>query len=712
MKLRPLAASIVFVFSGAALACGPDFPFELIQNRTSVLQQMPSGSFAHLSSNLLGAPRTDFKPAEDWESEMAWKEGLTEPEIELIEKLRDPEATPETQANVLEQLPEDLRDYEQAALLFRQDVSTAMGALKDLEARYEPSTRRGLFARYTRARGLVILEDSGAAAALQAIRTEVASGVADPAGLGVASFGEEARIYLVSDPARAVALYAEQAARGSISGQASLKMLAVEWLKSPDALGAKLSDPLTRKLLVGFAFSRAVDLAQSGADPYDPEQTDRYLKDVSEAPPVLALLDALRDAKLTDVENADQIAAIAYRAARFEEASGYAAMSKTALAAWVRAKLALRSGNTTLAQTEYAQAASGFPESEDWGYRNNPYGLGQETLKPACRVRGEAALIHLDRREYVAAVELLYPAASAYWTDLARLAERVLSVAELKTFVDQNVKLSGPFESRKVNPGVDDYYFFDASARPDVALRQLLARRLMRSSERASALQYFDDTTVRGWAQALNAAHERAAKSSGIAQAEALYEAARLERIHGMELLGFELAPDGGIYAGSYPLGSWADSTASISAIKDLPNPTRVDWIQRENALAPSPDERYQYRLTATQTAEKAAAQLPTWSQAYAATLCHAARWQINHQPQIAARIYQHYLRTGPWVSWGRDFAQACPVPDFAKAQVDQKARDRAALVLKLRRASPWLVAITGLLLVGGLLLLRARRKR
>lgn len=711
MKMRCLVTAVTFCLAGNAQACGPDFPLELIGNRAQILAQLPSGSFASLSLNLLGAPKSDFKPVEGWDDEIAWQTGLNSKEIALIDEIRSDDTADLLKADLIAALPDDLRDYERAALKFRSDPAAATPELAAYAEQYAATTRRGLFARYTLARAASLKQDSAAAIkGYTDIRAAVAGGAADPAGLAVASFGEEARIHLGRDDARALSLYAEQAARNSESGRASLKILARSAFSDGATLSQALSDPLFRKLVLGYAFSRAIDLATPSADPYDPETSDVYLTQVREAPPILMLLDAL-STEPGEVEYADQIAAIAYRAGRYSEAARFAASSRAPLAAWVRAKLALRSGDTNEAMREYADAARAFPPDEDWGVRSDPLGLGSEDLKPACRVRGEAALLELDRAEFLAAAKTLYPAANVYWTDLARIAERVLTLAELKSWVDQDIPLASPFSARPAQPTPDDYYFFDASARPDVALRALLGRRLLREGRDNDAIAYFADDTVRGWAQAYVTASAQAKTAQGIDQAEALFTAARLERIHGMELKGYELAPDLGLYGGSYDLGSYSEKTAELSRVKGLPAATLVAWSSREKDNQPNPDVRFHYRLLATRRAERAADALPTWSEAYAATLCHAAAWQINRNPAAADKIYRRYLQTGPWVPWGHQFAQTCPAPDFAKARQDQAARDHIALK---RRIKSWLPVIVGstvaLLLSAGFLFWRRRR--
>ena len=90
-----------------------------------------------------------------------------------------------------------------------------------------------------------------AAADFQAVRAAVAAGAADPLGLAVASYGEEAQLHLARDEtAAAVKLYAEQAAQGSASGRASLLFVARNLFADEATLRKALTDPLLQLSLI------------------------------------------------------------------------------------------------------------------------------------------------------------------------------------------------------------------------------------------------------------------------------------------------------------------------------------------------------------------------------------------------------------------------------------------------------------------------------
>lgn len=52
-----------------------------------------------------------------------------------------------------------------------------------------------------------------------------------------------------------------------------------------------------------------------------------------------------------------------------------------------------------------------------------------------CRVQAEHGILELSRGDYLQAIALLTAAGSEYWQDTAYIAERVLTLDELKSFV-------------------------------------------------------------------------------------------------------------------------------------------------------------------------------------------------------------------------------------------------------------------------------------
>jgi len=649
-----------------AWACGPDFPQALLDDRKASLLSLPEGTFAFEAAHLLPTPNDRMKPAESspWDDaaeahDKAESAGLSATELSRVKAMRAaPDAASAAAAG--KGLAPELFDYTLGAMAFKRgDHAEAIAHFKAVLALTPPERpRRGLWARYMLGRANVASGDTDAAvAAFATVRERVLEGGADPQGLAVASFGEQARIaWHRGAIAPAVKLYAEQAARGSPGGGASLLFVARSLLAHRDQLDEALDDPLSQRLLAAYLFTRSGEFAQDWprAGTTDPSKDTADGADASDAGPrkspngidVEAFLAAVEHHGLRHLEGADRLAAGAYNAGRYPLAARLAAKSDSALAAWVRAKLALRAGDKAAALREYATAAKGFPTNEEWGA-----GLEEGVNRPVCRVEAERGLLALGRDDYVEAMARLYAGAAEFWTDAAYVAERVLTVDELKAFVDRNA----PAPAKPAASTKDD----GAPASPAEQLRRLLARRLMRAGRDAEALAYFDDPDVRKKAQALIDARKDDRAWSSVTRSAALFRQARIVREDGMELLGTELAPDNAGWGGDFP----ASDTTPKGEYVGKGEPARFA------ASAAHPDTRYHYRYVAANLAERAATLVPARSQAYAAMMCHSARWMIDTDTASANRIYRRYLRNGARVSWGRDFGRKCPEPDFAAAR-------------------------------------------
>ena len=273
------------------------------------------------------------------------------------------------------------------------------------------------------------------------------------------------------------------------------------------------------------------------------------------------------------------------------------------------------------------------------------------------------------------------------------MAERVLTLDELKTFVDQHVPAPTPEQI----PAADSYEPLPVAAR----LRELLGRRLLRAERWDEAADYFARAELQQQAQDYAEAREQAqSRWSSIGQAEALYRAGLLARQHGMELLGSEMGPDYQVLGGSYSFGP----------VQLQPGP----WLSKDEASRQldhlvQPNLRYHYRYLAATLAEQAAERLPHSSQAYAATLCQGSGWVEYVDLASARRLYRQYVENGPYVPWAADFGRQCQEPDFAAAQTRQWQEQASAIRQGL---GPWklpLLGAAGLLLGGGIALWRRR---
>jgi len=711
-KLSALCAALVL--SLPALACGPDFPMTLLDRRAQIMGALPEGVFDFEIKHLLAKPDDALIVVEggwwDEPNEARAKAdalGLSATQVQALAAMRGAASADQALSHAAD-LPRDVALYTAGALAFTQDdfpaaltYFQAVSALPDAER-----SHRGLWASFMEGRVQRLNGDAAAATdAFERTRSLARAGSSDPLGLAVASLGEQARLLREGgDVAGAVRLYAQQAAYGSNVGFTSLLFVARGAVNDPIQIDALLADQVGTKLLLAYLYSRYNELIE-----IDPEAEYQDFNAPADGPRLLSLLD--RIAAAPSIPAPDKVAAIAYRAGRFEQAAKLAGQSQSALAAWVRAKLALRAGNTAAAAQAYAAAAQGFPAEESWG--EVPLGTGddyylREQLKPRCRVQAEAGTLALSRGDYVQALELLFAAAEVYWTDAAYVAERVVTVDELKAMVDRLAPQAIVPPPSNPEDAYEDSY---QTPPPANQLRALLARRLLREGRLDLALNYFDDPATRDQAARYIAARGATDAWTRTGQARAWFEAAEIARWHGMEIMGYEGDPDYFSWGGSFDLNSPItydeDYNPVFNARSDLivAGPYTSDGErQRLGASRAQPLERFHYRIVAAGHAGQAADLLPARSQAFAAVLCEGTRWLVDRQPETAQTLYRRYLHEGALVPWGASFGRQCPEPNFDKVEAELRAAT-------LRSAGRWAaIAAPIIALFGALWWWRRRR--
>lgn len=714
---RLAAALIAALAATTASACGPDFPNEVLDDRARTLSHLPEGAFHVEVARLLPKPDARFvanEPRDHWDPETAQRElrsaaeqrDLAPDEHERVVAMRqagDAAAAFAAGAG----LPDDVRHYVAGAVAWQQDrLDIARDHFeRALAANPASDARRASWAQYMLARIAARGDDLDAAALAYAkVRDLVAAGAPDPLGLAVASYGEEAALHLDAYSTAPLHLYLQQAATGSTSGANSVLMLTRSAFADAGMLKAWIADPLARRVAVAYAFSRAGELSTDDPEVYDEDADlgDPYRIGQSNA--IARLLDAIEAAPSAGTDGLDRLAAVAYRAGRFDLAERLVAQDRSPLSAWVRAKLALRKGDRDGAAKAYAEAAAGFPRDEAWG---GQYGLASEweVLQPQCRVNAELGTLNLARGDYVAAMEALYAAGGNYWMDAQYVAERVLRLDELRAFVAKHAA-SAPA------PAADDADG-ELIAYGDVAvqLRDLFARRLVRAGEYDEALPYFSEDTHRE-AAARYAAAMRRAQGGGfwfdrVGRAEAWYEAATTAREFGMEILGMEGLPDFEIWGGSFgrESGHYDDEW---NWIPEPPGDVKLEgeWIgadeaQRLAASKPPHLSRFHYRQVAADHVMQAANFVPARSQAFAAMLCAGTGWLLDREPEAARVLYRRYVAEGALVPFGAHFGRDCPAPEFERARERLTFERGRAARRAVRDYAPWIAGVLALV-VGG----------
>lgn len=685
-----------------ASACGPEFPQNLLDDRAATLADLPQRGFAREAASLLPAPDRPFKANEraDW----IYTEAVTREQVErtwlgegaAVAALARGRADAVSAYATATGLPEEARRYLAGAAAYeRGAVGEALERFAAvLELPVEERRRYGPWALHMQGRLLATREPDRARAAFVQLRETVAAGAEDPLGLALDSYGAQARLLLdAGDVTGATRLYAQQAAQGSKFGWTSLLRVARRLVSDETALAAAARDPLLRQLVAIHLATRSDFFEDEGEVPELPDAALRFV-------------DALEREKLDRVEGAGRLAVLAYRSGRYELAARFAAMGEDGLAAWVRAKLALRVGDFDAATRAYAQAAREFPRDEP-----DPDG-GVDTRRAGvdyCRVRGESGTLALARGEYVAA--LAHFLAANDWEDAAFVAERVLTVDELVAYVAQEAAHPSREEAARVS----------ADLAPP--LRTLLARRLLRSERWDEALGHFDDAALRVKAQEYVDARRAALRGGRIERAQAWQQAAAIARVDGLELLGYEFAPDLVAWEGGYPNPysfGYAAIGREVPSGSPAPHPPALAIAAgpgegeraRVAASEAHPDRRYHYRFVAADFAARAAELVPQRSQAYAALLCEAAGYVINDDGALATGYWLRYVAHGAYLPWTGNFGHDCEVPDFPAAAQRLRAERIAALKRYARKALPYAAAPVALALVLGVLGWRRRASR
>ena len=699
-RLLLYTAVAAAVSAALALACGPFFGIEVLQSRTEVLLAPPAVSFEAELKALVPPPKDKLPVVESGHDE------LTRAEVEARE------LEPAVLANVTEMwkqrngvsayaagqmLPPAIQLYTAGAVDFlRGDMESARAYFQKILVLPEQDRRsRELWAHFMLGRIAMLGEKADATAQFEATRTLVAHGMRDPLGVAVASLGEQARgAWRQGAVAKAVELYARQASYGSPSGVSSLVMIAGLILDDRNLLNRAVDDSITRRLLF-------VCLNNNSSRRFFVDPEPNHLA----GPKVERVVAALESHGLTQVDGAGLLASAAYAQGRFDLARRFAALEDEPISAWVKAKLALRSGDKGSARREFKKAL--------------------ETIQPsmggATRLTAEYAVLRVSRSDYVQALDLFYSSAANgwnlnsddygqfadYWGDAAYLAERVLSIDELRNYLDHGL------------PSTRGLTSTEQSERS--RLRSVLARRLMRAGKRREALAYFDGKKVRDLAEQYDEAVTQATSwwRLPLTRAEAWFTAAKLARENGMALLGFEKGPDFAIWNGNFEYGSDSASPPQITRA-NLQGTVNVyeseDEHKRVAASKPEEYVRYQYRITAVDEALKSADLLPSRSQAFAAVLCKATAWVVDREPQIAEQIYHRYVHEGAHVPWARAFGRTCSQPDFAAASSSRVALRQVSRLAIHVRAHPiysTLSAIAGVALFATLLTyLRAAQSR
>ena len=701
---RWLRCVLTLLVLEVALACGPDFPNRFLDGGDAALLLAPQVDFqdelqrmhlittAHRARNAgttrgftadaVGVDLEDLRAALDGASGAPAIVGRYETVRRQLERLigkmeEEPsgegrERRQSRWRHAIESLQPVAGLPAEFALYFRGAVAWHGGDARGAKAAWEevmalPSAARrfkSTWASYMLGRASERSNLVDARRRFQEVRVLARQGFSDSLHLAVDSLGREAKTYYEAGPLLpACDLYLEQFAAGDPSACTSLRWLARKALVEGElTLQGFAADPRGRRLIT------ALMIAEQRVE-YEPSEATKQQVDGAR------WLGMLRTAGARDVEAAEQLALLAYQAGEFTTAGEWLSIAGQKPAAqWIRAKLYLREGQVEKAARLLAFLTLKFPVSgahrSEAGMAPNVYSgweypFEREQKKEVDdsagnQILGELATLKLARGDYVESLDTFMRA--GFWDDAAWIAERVLSLGELREYVRRRW-LSPPALPKEAGESRGEA----ARSHRDAAghVRHLLARRLIRAGRYTEARAFLPEelkSSLAVYAKALK--RGRDPRLPALERARELMAAARIVRWEGLELMGAELEPDyaisGGQYEDGITLAGRMDPerrrSGSLGLTNASPGINRASREEQVRAMRERvhPDTRFHYRYTGADLAMESSGLLPDNSEEAARILCESGSWLKSRDPKAADRFYKTLVRRCPKTAIGR----------------------------------------------------------
>jgi hypothetical protein len=690
--------------SNRSNGCGPDFPNWLLAQGDQAVLVAPEGNFAaELARMNLGRPRVLAIPPEEpfnytaqsisaevADLRRALKQAGTAPEevtricsehehqrrllaeaVGAQQGWEDSNSVADTQTDADEQprktrpvfpnvtvtegLPDEFADYFEGFVASHNpkvtDKQNARAAWERLLARPEGERRyKSTWAAFMLGKSWEKSDPDKALNHFKQVRELANLGYRDSLGLAAASLGLESRVYLEQKKYEAaIETYLDQLASGDPTSTNSLLTAAANALTSgADTLRSLARNPRTQKVITAYLICRPTGSSFYGEQ--SSEESDEPKAAHVVETPAAAWLKAAEQAQIKDMDSAEALALAAYRANDTDQASRWIKRAPgSPLAQWLQAKLLLRAGKLQSAAALLARVSTQFPIIHEGTNAPAPVER-KDTLtvdgnyyyptSAERQVHGELGVLRLSRGEYVEALDSLLNA--GFWMDAAYVADRVLTVEELKSYVD---RFWPPVTADQV--AKEQEHFGGSELCPAVLrekIRYLLARRLTRESHGDLARDYFPAAWLMGFDQLMttlssgwNETLQPPERASG------LFEAALITRTNGMELMGTEVAPDWHYHLGNYEDGVTGEDR-STNAAALLVRPSN-DELRRNAEHQTDPNIRFHYRYQAASLAWEAARLLPDNNDETAYILWTGGSFLKYKDPQTANLFYKALVR-------------------------------------------------------------------
>ncbi|MCX6850847.1 MAG: hypothetical protein NTY98_18190 [Verrucomicrobia bacterium] len=403
-------------------------------------------------------------------------------------------------------------------------------------------------------------------------------------------------------------------------------------------------------------------------------------------------LASFEKAGVTDQQEAVLLAWITYNAARFDEARRWLALAPAedvnALA--LRGKLAAMRGNRHEAQQALTRMATKLPTPEpdarrEWedAQSNEWYPLSSANYSAVRthKLLADCAVAQVARNDFAGALQTFLR--TDYWSDAAYISERLLSVDELLTLSHSGKirplkKMVVPDAEPRTGPLSIGFLQtkYGGWQEPDGIDRftYLVARRLAREGLIKEACKLLPPDLERALLRF--DAERRRSKDARLPAAErgrALWTAAQIERSLGMELFGYEDAPDFTLCSGLFKLDSFQERRKSPlwrSSWEDAPQtpeetlnfkpvlPATADELWSLRHYSPPTERRFHYRYVAADLAWRAAGLMPDDQEETAHVLATAGDWLKNRDNKSADRFYKALVNRNPSVPLAQEADQ------------------------------------------------------
>lgn len=676
--LRILVGVTIGMLTGVAVACGPWFPNQMLDQPEVRLAQMREGSLAielkRLEPVLPSVPYRAVMPSrvtvkwtalvdvgelrkalnarptdparvadmvasyQELRSALSsfqlqteqWKAQTDRPEYPPRATRRLPTPPVFPSVRIPRGLPDEFARYIEGAIAYHKgELAVARAAWqKVLELPADQRHYRSTWAAFMLGRSYMTENPVASIRCFNQVRELADSGYADRLGLAADSIGWQARVELdQSNTVTAIEGYIRHYQTGDPTARVSLNWAVSRLLASGPAVRCEAA----RNLAVQRVVTAYVVAASRHTYDETPAATSWQA----------IWLHTLEEAGVVAPADADRIAWIAYRAGDLAAAEKWAALASpdSLIAQWLRAKLLFRAGQIEEAVAIIARLARSFPpEDSTWLAVRADSSEEFRVFQGEDKLLGELGVLRLARGQYIEALDVLLR--GRYWLDAAYVAERVLTPEELSAYVDAN----WPMPAIHPSPGeaYEEFSGYVSSERIPERLRYLLARRLTRMGRYAQAAPYFSahwQSRLDVYTEGLRAGNDTAQPAA--VRAAGLWSAARIARYEGMELMGTEVEPDWTALGGFYTLTDVYELRTN-AILQTSVAPSRNEQIRvTRQAAEVKPATRFHYRYLAADLAWRAAKLMPDQSPETAAVLTEAGLWLAGKEPDRADRFYK-----------------------------------------------------------------------